>query len=122
MTRHAPRPGASPPPSARARPARGLPADLWFHCVRADEHGRHRVCALVSDTVYGCREIGLIVWDRMGGEIQYVHTAHDVRRRGVATALWLEAKNYARREGLTSPRHSAHQTRDGEAWASTLPQ
>lgn len=120
MTRSTSEPAEHPPPPELPRPEPGLPTDLRFHFVRADEHGRHRVCAMVADSAYGSREIGLVVWDPLGGEVQYIHTAHDMRRRGVATALWMQARDYARREGLTGPRHSTRQTREGAAWALAL--
>ncbi|MGW4890757.1 hypothetical protein ACWEQL_00585 [Kitasatospora sp. NPDC004240] len=113
---------AAETPAHRTPPVSGreLPAGLRFDGFLADEHGHHRIEASVPDDVYGTRPAGLIVWESASGAIQYVHTTADLRRRGIAGALWREAGYFARLFGLAIPCHSAHQTRKGAAWAQAV--
>jgi hypothetical protein len=72
-----------------------------------------------SEVDPGHRPLGSVSWSHKGGEVLGIHSA--VRRQGIATSLWHEAKRVAgETRGVTTPRHSSFRTKEGEAWARSL--
>jgi len=57
-------------------------------------------------------------WHHKSGEILGLYTNPEHQRQGIATAMLGEARRIAGdTRGVTQPRHSAHRTTSGEAWA-----
>lgn len=62
----------------------------------------------------GGRPVGRIEWDH-NSEIRKVWTEPDMRRNGVATALYGEARQHD-----PAVRHSTDRTREGNSWAKSV--
>ena len=76
---------------------------------------QHRVEAHDSQS-----QVGYLDWDARtdgaAGTVGNVYVHRDVRRRGVASALWAKAHE----QGVNPPKHSPAQTALGQAWAGVL--
>lgn len=53
------------------------------------------------------------------GEILGLHVEPPLRRKGIASTLFHQARAIARDQGLTPPEHSKFRSKDGDAWAQT---
>lgn len=64
--------------------------------------------------------IGHMRWQSWDGVVRDISVNSDVRRRGVATALWNHAHYLADLGQVTRPVHSPVRTEDGLAWSKSL--
>lgn len=64
--------------------------------------------------------VGELVWTEPKGRVEGVQVHPDHQHAGVGTAMWNEAKRYARDNGVTEPHHSDIQTKEGKAWAKKV--
>jgi GNAT superfamily N-acetyltransferase len=92
------------------------PADLSFAFNKASMSKYHSLEASI-----GGQGVGAIEWHAGTGEIHQITVAPEHRRKGIATALYFQAKRVAAdTRGVKPPKHSAHRTNEGEAWARTV--
>lgn len=64
---------------------------------------------------------GEMTWKKKGGTILRVEVPSIFQRRGVATALYGEAKRIASENArVPQPKHSNDRTREGDAWAKAV--
>jgi ribosomal protein S18 acetylase RimI-like enzyme len=69
----------------------------------------------------GATNVGMIMWHHKTGEIGNIATSPEVRRQGIATAVYRHAQGIAAEtRGVRPPRHSSDRTGEGEAWARSL--
>lgn len=63
--------------------------------------------------------IAFIEWEATG-ELYFIKTPEQSRRKGIATILWGQANFYQSEMNLPALKHSAYRTKDGEAWANSF--
>lgn len=59
-------------------------------------------------------------WRDEDGRIEHISVNNDMRRRGIATAMWNRAHQLAEERGIPAPQHSPQRTPDGDAWAKKV--
>jgi GNAT superfamily N-acetyltransferase len=65
--------------------------------------------------------VGSIKWMAFDyGEVTLITVHPDLRRRGIARALWAVAEEVADTEGWHRPVHSTIRTTEGDAWARSM--
>lgn len=72
------------------------------------------------DAIHDDRNLGFMEWSDKTGELQNIRVNDDVRRQGVATALWNRAHELASEQGITRPVHARERTKEGDAWAKAV--
>jgi ribosomal protein S18 acetylase RimI-like enzyme len=97
-------------------PAHESLSDLQFQ-YRPPEMGSsaHQLIA-----ISGAQQVGTMKWNAAG--VQSLEVSHELRRRGVATALWGEGQRLAQQKKgrIVTPKHSAQRTNAGDAWARSV--
>ena len=64
-------------------------------------------------------KLGHLEWSGTRGEILDVHVNKEVRRKGVATAMYKAAKEIALKTDSSEPMHSSDRSDQGESWAKS---
>ena len=63
---------------------------------------------------------GTMEWHPKTGELKNIFVEPNLRRQGIATAMWSRAKEIASEtRGVVSPRHSPDRTDEGDVWAKS---
>jgi ribosomal protein S18 acetylase RimI-like enzyme len=66
--------------------------------------------------------VGYMRWSKTDGQIQDIAVPKRFQRQGIATSMWLHAKNLAETSSgdIISPKHSPVRTPEGAAWAKKV--
>lgn len=86
-----------------------------FKYLFHDDTDEHEIMAFGND---GQR--GRLLWSDHDGEITHLHVGQNMRRSGIATAMWQTAHDEASDRGITAPEHSSQRTPEGDAWAQAV--
>jgi GNAT superfamily N-acetyltransferase len=64
--------------------------------------------------------VGYVTWSNVDGEIDLIWVEEPLRRCGVASALWTQARQLAAERGWVEPRMSSDRSEDGDALARAV--
>lgn len=66
--------------------------------------------------------VGYLTWRNDDGEADLIWVEEVLRLRGIATALWEQARQLAKERRWVQPRQSSDRSAEGDAWARTVEQ
>ena len=66
------------------------------------------------------RNLGWMQWRDEDGRIEHISVNNDMRRQGIATAMWNRAHQLSEERGIPAPQHSPIRTTEGDAWAKKV--
>jgi hypothetical protein len=92
-----------------------LPKDFRF-VLRENSEVTHRIAVHNSSDI----EVGNLNWDKITGEITNLDVEKGYQRKGIATAMFNEARKISRENDFVTPVHSKTLSPDAEKWIKSL--